>query len=323
MNVALATEEVAGLQMLRALTGSGHQLVAVLTTPPKPGAIAASVWDVARSSGFQTWPAKLVRDPRLADLLHSAHVDILLNVYSLYIVHRDVLAAPRLGAFNLHPGPLPRYAGLNAVSWAIYRGEETHGVTVHKMESEIDAGPIVYQSFFPIGDSATGLSVSFKCVREGVKLILKLLEVASTAPDRIPLSPQDLKRREYFSARAPNNCQISWSSPVRMVLNFVRACDYLPFRSPWGHPRTQFGDREISVIKTEATGRGCNALPGTVGRHVDSGVLVACLDEWVLVKQLKIDDKHVPAAHVLKFGDHLGCETNGHSFTETTGYAGS
>lgn len=309
MNVVLAAEGAAGLQMLRALTASCHQLVAVLTTPPKPGATAPGVWSAARSSGFQTWPAELVKDANLADRLRSARVDIFLNVYSLYVVHRYVLAAPRLGAFNLHPGPLPRYAGLNAVSWAIYRGEKTHGVTIHKMEPGIDTGPIAYQSFFPIDDSATGLSVSFKCIREGMKLMLKLLEVASTQPDGMPLSPQDLKCREYFSREVPNNGEISWTSPVRTVLNFVRACDYLPFRSPWGHPRTYLKEQEIAVIKTKATGLCCEAFPGTVGRQVDSGMLVACLDEWILVTRLKIQDKYLNAADVLRLGDQLGSQT--------------
>ncbi len=309
MNIALAAEEAAGLQVLRAVAESGHHFVAVLSTPPKPGTNADSVWSIARSYGFQTWPAKLVKDPNLADRLRSARADIFLNVYSLYIVHRDVLAAPRLGAFNLHPGPLPRYAGLNAVSWAIYRGEEIHGVTVHKMEPGIDTGPIVYQSFFPIGDAATGLSVSFKCLREGTKLMLKLLEVASTEPNHIPLVPQDLKRREYFGGDVPNKGQISWSSPARVVTNFVRACDYLPLRSAWGHPRTQLGIQEIAVIKAKTTGLRCDTLPGTVGRHVDCGVLVACLDEWILVERLKIGDKYVNASAVLMLGDHLGSET--------------
>jgi methionyl-tRNA formyltransferase len=236
-------------------------------------------------------------------------VDILLNVHSLYIVHRDVLAAPRLGAFNLHPGPLPRYAGLNAVSWAIYRGEETHGVTIHKMEPEIDTGPIVSQSFFPVEDSATGLSLSFKCVREGLRLMLNLLDNASIEPSLIPLLSQDLRQREYFGVEIPNDGWLAWSSPAKRVLNFVRACDYLPFRSPWGCPKTQLGAREVGVVKAKATGLPCDALPGTVGYHFDSGVQVACLDEWVLVKQLKIDDEYVNPADVLKRGDHLGIGT--------------
>jgi hypothetical protein len=70
-------------------------------------------------------------------------------------------------SFDLHPGPLPRYAGLNSVSWAIYRGEKEHGVTLHKLAPEIDAGPIIFQESVSIGRKETGLSLTAKCVNAG------------------------------------------------------------------------------------------------------------------------------------------------------------
>ena len=322
VNIVLAAEEPAGVQMLRSLARTNHQVVAVLAAPPKPQAATVSVARVAWDLGFQTWPAQSVKDPELANRLRSARVDILLNVHSLYIIRDEVLSAPRLGAFNLHPGPLPRYAGLNAVSWALYRGEKTHGVTIHKMDAGIDTGPIVYQSFFPIEASAAALSLSFKCVREGARLMLRLLEVASKEPDRIPLVPQDLRQREYFGNKVPNNGWLSWSSPSRGVINFVRACDYFPFRSPWGHPRTRLGEREVAVAKVEPTGQCCDALPGTVGRSLHSGVQVACSDEWVLVKQVQIENQYVNSVDVLKPGDRFGADTYGHEFHEATCHAG-
>src|SRR5207237_6661324 len=102
MKVILAAEESAGLQTLRTLARSNHQLVAVLAAPPKIGSSSASVWSVARSLGFETLPAYLVKDPKLAHRLRSDQIDVLLNVHSRYIIHAAVLAAPRLGSFNLH-----------------------------------------------------------------------------------------------------------------------------------------------------------------------------------------------------------------------------
>lgn len=305
MNVVLAAEESAGLQVLRAVAGSQHRLTAVLASPPKAGAAGVSVWNIATSLGCETWPAELVKDPRLAERLRSRQVDILLNVHSLYVIAKDLLAAPRLGCFNLHPGPLPRYAGLNAVSWAIFRGERTHGVTVHRMDPEIDSGPIVYQSCFPIEAEDTALSLSLKCAREGVDLMLRLLQVAETGSARIPLLPQDLTIREYFGKEAPEQGRISWSWPARKVLDFVRACDYFPFPSPWGHPRTRLGVQEFALVRASRTGLSCEAVPGTVGDATDSGVRVACQDEWILASKLLINGRYLPAAEVLRPGDCL------------------
>jgi methionyl-tRNA formyltransferase len=303
MNVVLAAEESAGLQMLRSLAASQHRLVAVFAAPPTGGA-AASVWNVSTSLGLETRPAKQLKDAALGEWLRSQQVDILLNVHSLYVIHSQVLAAPRLGAFNLHPGPLPRYAGLNAVSWAIFRGEQEHAVTVHRMDPEIDTGPIVYQARFPIEAGDTALSLSFKCVREGVALMQRLLEVAGRG-DELPLSPQDLAVREYFGREVPEQGQLSWSWPAYKVVNFVRACDYFPFTSPWGHPRTRRGAQEFALVKASRTGTPCGVSPGTVGDSTDSGVQVACQDEWVLARKLQVMGTYLPAAGFLRPGDRL------------------
>ncbi len=304
MNVVLVAEESAGLQMLRALSRSSHRLVAVLASP-KPGFAGAGVWKVARDLGFETWPAELVKESSLGDRLRAERVDILLNVHSLYIIHEEVLAAPLLGAYNLHPGPLPRYAGLNPVSWAIFRGERTHGVTIHKMTPKIDTGAIVYQSMFPIGDEDTALSLSFKCVRRGVELMVRLLEVAASESAQIPLCQQDLTRREYFGRGAPENGRISWFWPAQRVVNLVRACDYFPFSSPWGGPKIRLGAQEFALLKARCTGIRTDVLPGTVGKSVASDVYVASQDEWVVASKLQVGDKCLPASEILKSGDRL------------------
>lgn len=305
MNVVLAAEESAGLQMLRALAQSKHRVVAVLTAPARPRSTQASVWNAARSLGFETLPAELVKDPSLADRLRREAVDIFVNVHSLYLIHDEVLAAPKLGAFNLHPGLLPRYAGLNVVSWAIFRGEKSHGVTVHRIDPKVDAGPIVYQSSFPIEAEDTALSLALRCVREGVPLMLRLLEVAATKPENIPSIPQDLTVREYFGKEVPGEGRISWEWPASKVINFVRACDYFPFSSPWGHPQARLGMQEFALVKACRTGLRCDVSPGTIGDSTDSGVYVACRDEWILASKLHLQGRYLPAQEVLRSGDRL------------------
>jgi methionyl-tRNA formyltransferase len=305
MNVVLAAEESAGLQMLRALAQRKDRVVAVLTTPPQPNSTRASLWNAACDLGFETLPAELVKDSTLAKRLRSEGVDIFLNVHSLHVIHKEVVMAPKLGTFNLHPGPLPRYAGLNAVSWAIFRGEQDYGVTVHRIDAKIDSGPIAYQTWFPLEAQDTALSLSLKCAREGITLMLRLLEVAATRPESIPAIPQDLALRQYFGREVPEQGRISWEWPASKVINFVRACDYFPFPSPWGHPRARLGVQEFALVKAHGTGLGCDVSPGTVGASTDSGVYVACRDEWILASKLHFEGKYLPARAILRSGDRL------------------
>jgi methionyl-tRNA formyltransferase len=246
-----------------------------------------------------------VKDPAFAGRIRDAEVDIILNAHSLFVMHGAVVEAPRIGCFNLHPGPLPRYAGLNVVSWALYRGEKTHGVTIHKMAAGIDTGPIVYQSLFDIESADTALTLYAKCTREGVALLLRLLETASRDENEIPLLPQDLTERQYFGKDAPENGRVNWSRPAREIINLVRACDYYPFPSPWGFPRARLGEREIGVIKARLTGESCEAAPGTVGRLVGTAAQVACADEWIWVDKALVEGKYLPAADILRSGARL------------------
>jgi methionyl-tRNA formyltransferase len=309
LNILLVGEESAGIQTLRALTDSNHRIVAVMASQSKNNGGLANLWETAERLGYQTWPSKLVKDPRFADEVRATEVDVILNIHSLFIINKEVVSTPRIGCFNMHPGPLPRYAGLNAVSWAIYRGETSHGVTIHKMEPGIDTGPIVYQELFDIDDADTGLKLSAKCIRSGIALVLRLMETASADPAAIPLTPQDLTKREYFGREVPYEGRLFWSLPAREIVNFVRACDFFPFHSPWGHPQTILGTmsgaQEIGVVKACLTGERCDVSPGTVGDVVRPGVKIACGDEWIVVNKLKVEGRYVNSADVLKQGSRL------------------
>jgi methionyl-tRNA formyltransferase len=305
MNVLLVGEESAGIQTLKALAQSGHRIIAVMASPKKKSLSSSTLWKVAEQMGQTTWPASLVKDPEFARQVRESDVDMILNVHSLFVMQDEVVKAPRLGSFNLHPGPLPRYAGLNAVSWAIYRGEQRHGVTVHKMAAGIDTGEIVYQSLFNIEATDTALTLYAKCIKEGVALILKLLETASQDEQAIPLLPQDLAQREYFGREVPGNGGVNWSRPAKEILNLVRACDYFPFPSPWGHPRAGLGDQQVAFLKTRPTGQSSDAPPGTVGQAAGPGIQVACADEWIWVDRLLVEGKSLPAATFLFPGARL------------------
>lgn len=299
MNVVLVAEESAGIGALRLLAQSRHRVVAVLASDSRAGVRACTVAGAARQLGVPVWSAELVREADFATTLRDATVDVLLNVHSLLIVNAAVVAAPAVGSFNVHPGPLPRYAGLNAPSWAILEGEREHAVTLHRMEPSIDTGAIAYEHRFEIEDRDTGLTVALKCIRNGLPLIARLLEDA--ARDEVPVRAQDLAQRRYFDARPPYGGRLPWTLPARRVVDLVRAADYRPFRSPWGHPSTTLKTRELRVVEASRTGQWTAQPPGTV-RSVDGRVArVAAADEWVLVRRVQRSD-----ATVIDAGDVLG-----------------
>jgi methionyl-tRNA formyltransferase len=305
MNILLVGEESVGIRALRLLAESRHRVVGVLASPKPRYGGPATLWKTAQELGYRTLAAESIRHPAFARQVREDHVDLLLNIHSLYVIDNEVLRAPKIGSFNLHPGPLPRLAGLNPVCWSLYLGEKTHGVTLHRMTAEIDAGPIVYQCIFPITETDTGLSVSLRCMQEGLLMISRLLEELTANPFELPEIPQDLTQRQRLGREVPHRGRIIWSLPARQVVNFVRACNFCPFLSPWGYPQARKGGREFGIVTATQTGCPAEASPGTVGVFDGAGVRVACSDEWISVGKVNVQEKFMDAAKILRVGDHL------------------
>jgi len=298
LRVLLIGEEAAGIQALRGIALCGKDdVVAVLASPEDSASRTTGLWAIARRLGFPAHPARLVKEGRFAEWIRSMDVDVLLNVHSMHIIHREALTAPRIGSFNLHPGPLPRYAGLNALSWAIYNGEKEYGVTLHEMTEQIDAGPIAYQERFPLLDHDTPVTLAVRCVQTGIPLLLRLLDAAASGRDAIPLTTQDPVQRRYFGREVPNGGRISWDLTARQVVDFVRACRYDPFPSPWGRPRALLGGREVVVAGATRTGRLSTVTAGTV-EYAAQGALVACADEWVILQGVSEEGQSAGSRHI-------------------------
>jgi len=81
---------------------------------------------------------------------------------------------------NIHPSLLPSFPGLESQRQALEYGVKYAGCTVHLVDENLDAGPIILQAVVPIADNDTEATVSEKILREehriyseAVKIILE------------------------------------------------------------------------------------------------------------------------------------------------------
>jgi methionyl-tRNA formyltransferase len=307
MKILLAVEEAAGVQTLKAVHKSGHEIAAVLTASAQDTNEAirgATVATVARTLGYPVLPATRVKDASFAEDVKTWGVDVLLNVHSLHIVRGQILEAVKVGAFNLHPGPLPGYAGMNTASWAIFNDERQHGVTLHWMTAGIDEGGIAYQERFDLSENDTGLSVSTKCVRLGLQMIETLLDALHQEPNNIPRLSQDFSRRRYFGLHAPFEGKVQWTMSADQLERFVRASDYFPLPSPWGYPAVNLQEKAIGLMKVSRTHSIATADAGSIAER-DGVIWLATRDEWLAVQKVQIGGKMVEATTVLREGQKL------------------
>ncbi|MGH3049427.1 MAG: methionyl-tRNA formyltransferase, partial [Gaiellaceae bacterium] len=87
-----------------------------------------------------------------APLLETAGPDLVVCRGLPWKVPADALAVPPLGWLNGHPSLLPRHRGPTPMAWAVRDGDPDGGITWHRMDAELDTGPIMAQRSFPLGE---------------------------------------------------------------------------------------------------------------------------------------------------------------------------
>ena len=68
---------------------------------------------------------------------------ILANCGTSKKLSEDLIAIPKFGVVNCHPGILPKYRGCSSVEWSLFNGDPV-AATAHFMVKEYDAGPIIF-----------------------------------------------------------------------------------------------------------------------------------------------------------------------------------
>jgi methionyl-tRNA formyltransferase len=91
------------------------------------------------------------------------------------ILKPDVLELPPSGCINVHASLLPRWRGAAPIQAAILAGDMETGVTIMKMDSGVDTGPILSQRSIPIAPDETGGSLFEKLSTLGADLLVETL----------------------------------------------------------------------------------------------------------------------------------------------------
>ncbi len=113
----------------------------VMTPPP------AKIW--ATENNVQVFQFEKLKDEAV-ETLKSLNADLFIVASYGKIIPQAVLDIPPKGALNIHPSLLPEYRGPSPLQTCILDDCKNIGVTIIKMDAEMDHGPIVYMKPFEI-----------------------------------------------------------------------------------------------------------------------------------------------------------------------------
>ena len=105
----------------------------------------------------------------------ARNTDLIISAAASRKFKKKLLDAPRLGCINIHSGPLPKYQGMMPVFWQLKDGENIIGITIFKMNEELDAGDIYVQKFIDVSDCNTLDAAIRKTKKAGALMMIELL----------------------------------------------------------------------------------------------------------------------------------------------------
>ncbi len=165
---------------LRALNAAGHDVALVVTQPDRPARRGLKLTPppvkvAAGQLGLPVYQPEKIRDPEAIERLRSLAPDFLVVVAYGQIIPRSVLEIPRLGAINVHASVLPRWRGAAPVARAILAGDTETGVTIMKMDEQLDHGPVLAVRATPIGEDEDAGSLTGRLAEMGAELLVETL----------------------------------------------------------------------------------------------------------------------------------------------------
>lgn len=116
-------------------------------------------------------------DLKLAEEIEKRNIDLICLAGWMRILTPSFVQRFRNRIMNIHPALLPSFPGLEAQRQALEYGVRFSGCTVHFVNEEVDAGPIILQAVVPVFQNDTVETLSERILREEHRIYPQAIEL--------------------------------------------------------------------------------------------------------------------------------------------------
>jgi methionyl-tRNA formyltransferase len=255
---------------LRALLGSRHEVVAVLTRPDAPAGrgrrlVRSPVGALADEAGIPVLTPRRPADPAFLDTLRALAPDCCPVVAYGALIPRAALDVPRQGWVNLHFSLLPAWRGAAPVQAAVRHGDAITGATTFRIEEGLDTGPVYGVVTEPVGPADTAGALLDRLAVSGARLLVATLDaVADGTAAPVPQPADGISHAPKVTVA---DARVDWAAPPVAVDRLVRSVT--PDPGAW----TTFRGDRLGIGPVRALRDGPELKPGEL--HVEKRRVLA------------------------------------------------
>ena len=186
-------------------------------------------------------------DPTINHELLTINSEVAILADFGLIIPKEILNIFPMGIINIHPSLLPKYRGPTPVQTAILNGEKETGVSIMKLDEEVDHGPILGQEKEEILDTDTSETLYKRLFEKGANLLLKSLP--NYLNGNLKPVPQNHKLVTFTNHLTRQDGYVDVSNEVTavtkkdMLERMIRA--YFPWPGTW--TKLRIANRELRI----------------------------------------------------------------------------
>jgi methionyl-tRNA formyltransferase len=181
------------------------------------------------------------------------------------------------GALNLHPSALPRWRGASPIPAAILAGDAATAVTLMRMDTGLDTGPVVAQVAVRLDGAETAPALEARLAETAARLLADSL--GPWLRGEIAPKPQAAADMTLTRPLRREDGRLDATRPAAELARMVRA--YLP----WPGTFLEIDGGRVAVTAAAVATSGPHDVPGALVREGDRPAL-ATVDGRLVLEQV-------------------------------------
>jgi methionyl-tRNA formyltransferase len=288
--------------ILKSINDSNHKVLEVYTQPPQKKNRGQKL----SLSPIHLYSNKLnikVRNPSSLDSkeelehIQKLNPDIVIVVAYGKILPTSFLDLQNIKFINIHASLLPKWRGAAPIQRAIMNRDKETGVSIMKIVSKLDAGPVLIKSKLKIFKETNFRQLSEQMSNLGATLILEAMELIKKK--KAVFINQIENEATYAKKINKLEAKINWNDKAKEVIAKINALHPNP-----GSWFKLLGSR-IKVIKANEI-----KINGKPGEIIDNDFTVACSENAVQILELQKEGKQIMNAREYLKGNKLEIGSN-------------
>lgn len=273
---------------LARLADGPHEVVCVVTQPDRARGRGrrtspSPVAEAALARGLPVLRPEKVGDEAAVAALRAHAPDVGVVVAYGQFLPKKVRELPSCGFLvNAHASLLPKLRGAAPIARAILDGETRTGISVMRVEREMDAGPVALVRELAIGDDENTEQLETRLGALAADAIAEALDLL--ARDALAFTPQDDARATLAPKLERAEAELDWRAPARELARRVRAF------APRPGATTALDGEPLRVLAADVDEAPVDRAPGTVRldpARRDAPLAIATGDGWLRPRVLQ------------------------------------